>query len=849
MTSRRDDTGQEFPLPNSDPSAVPTGLHRPSDDNESAQSTEAYRPTAPRAARYPVHKFHARGGMGEVWLAEDAEIGRKVALKRLRKERATQQDRFLAEAKITGQLVHPGIVPVHDLGLDEEGQPYYVMAFVKGQTLKAAIAEDHNETAPKTSREMQHLRLLEVFIHLCQTMAYAHSRGVIHRDLKPDNVMLGPFGETFVLDWGLAKVLGQPESVEDSAYVHLNYPPGGSSETVAGTVLGAPPYMAPEVAEGRAGEADQRTDIYLLGSTLYEILTGRPPRQGTSRSELVEQARTMQPTPPRKVNKTVPKPMEAICLKAMARRPEDRYASAQDLAEDVRRYLAGEPVSAYREGILTARVGGRGGGGACWGRGPSGSWSCCWVWLRWSGCRQADADRLEALNQAELHAKKEQARVDVKEFRRLADEAHFFAASTNPVAERAPYFDPNKGEKAARAADAIAQAWGPSLEALEAEEERPALRRELYDLLLLLAQIHSQASDDARTAAQDALDLLDRAKVLAAPSQGFYRVQASCFRRLGRVQETLDAERLAADAGTPISALDHFLLGESLRQQPAASLPEALEQYQQAVRMEPTHYWSHFQRGRCFLALGQDERAVEALSGCVTLRPTAPWAYSTRGLALALGKRFPEAERDLAQALELLPDFRPARLNLGAVYWLKKDYDQALARVRQGAPATRKSTACRGGLLPRVALPGDAKTGQGGGGFHARDPRAAAVPARVPGPGPRPFRSEPGCPGAGRPQRLSAHRRCEVCPAQCRGSRAARPVAASADSRLEAAESGAKPSSSWPWRNWTRPSRAAGARPHCWMIEGRCRSFWDTPRRRFAIIRRVWSWPRTMSSS
>ncbi len=159
--------------------------------------------------RYVVKKFHSRGGMGEVFLAEDQELGREVALKRLG-SRTARSERFLVEAQVTGQLEHPGIVPVHDLGIDDEGRRFYIMKFVRGRTLKELIAESHVDGGTADGLGMGARRLLGCFVAICQTVAYAHSRGVVHRDLKPDNVMVGDFGETILLDWGLGKVIGRP---------------------------------------------------------------------------------------------------------------------------------------------------------------------------------------------------------------------------------------------------------------------------------------------------------------------------------------------------------------------------------------------------------------------------------------------------------------------------------------------------------------------------------------------------------------------------------------------------------------------------------------------------------------
>src|SRR5262249_30707790 len=185
----------------------------------------------------------------------------------------------------------------------------------------------------------------------CQTIAYAHHRGVIHRDLKPDNIMLGPFGETVVLDWGMAKLRSLPEQEGSDPPVHLTYA-SGSTGTQAGVIMGSRSYMAPEVGRGQAADADERTDVYLLGSTLYHILTGHAPREGRSHEEIIELARKAVPPPPRKVKADVPRALEAICLKAMSPNRQDRYANALELADDVQRYLAGAPVVAYPEPLL-----------------------------------------------------------------------------------------------------------------------------------------------------------------------------------------------------------------------------------------------------------------------------------------------------------------------------------------------------------------------------------------------------------------------------------------------------------------------------------------------------------------
>jgi serine/threonine protein kinase len=646
-----------------------------------SSTTVAFRPVVPkvRPGRYVPRQFHDRGGMGEVWLAEDCDIGREVAIKALRSERAEQWERFLGEGQITGQLEHPNIVPVYDLGLNEEGRPFYVMKFVRGRTLKEAIDDFHAPTPdPSLPREVQRLRLLESFVALCQAMAYAHSRGVIHRDLKPANVMLGPYGETLVIDWGLAKVVGHPEPPGGPGYVHLTYS-GGSAETAAGSVIGTPAYMPPEMAEGRVAQVDERCDVYLLGATLYHILTGQPPRQGRSHEEMVELARTVAPVPPRQLKPDVPRALEAICLKAMAQRQKDRYAGALDLAADVQRYLAGEPVSAYPEPVLDR----------AWrwckrhrralARSAAAALLVGVALLGFAVVREARQREQTARFEAALLKQQEEARREVEEFRQLAGKMHFYAASTNPAGEHAPYFEPRRGEETGVAALAVAQKWGPGLEQLPLAEERESLRQELSSVLLLLVQLRSaQARNPSDAPAL--LALLDQAAALREPSRAYHHLRAACYRLQGDAGRAAEEQQRADAPGTAATALDHFLQGERLRTRtapagdvpPDAALDRAIEEYRQALRIDPDHYWSHFQLGRCYLGLGRHAEAVEALGACVALRPDAPWGYSTRGLALGLLKRFPEAEHDLERALAKDPDFRPARLNRGVVLWLQK---------------------------------------------------------------------------------------------------------------------------------------------------------------------------------
>jgi serine/threonine protein kinase len=328
-------------------------------------------PWAAGAPRYVPVRFHAKGGLGEVHAAHDAELGRTIALKRIQDRWAGDGElrrRFLAEAEITGRLEHPGVVPVYGLVQGPDGEPCYAMRFIDGETLQEAIRRFHAADPRGRDSKEQNLALRQLlgrFVTVCNTIAYAHSRGIVHRDLKPSNVMLGKYGETLVVDWGLAKQFERDAAAQAGAEETLRPTPppasssgetseGGATGTQTGTVLGTPAYMSPEQAWGELDRISSASDIFALGAILYALLTNRVPFDGES-IEALEQARRGEFPPPRSIRRGVPPALEAICLKAMALRPADRYASALILAADVERWLADEPLTAYRE-PLTVRA-------------------------------------------------------------------------------------------------------------------------------------------------------------------------------------------------------------------------------------------------------------------------------------------------------------------------------------------------------------------------------------------------------------------------------------------------------------------------------------------------------------
>lgn len=399
-------------------SLVPPHRNSPQPNAAPAPSPSPGHPNA--APRFRIIRPHAKGGLGEVFLATDTELNREVALKEIQARYADSPEsrtRFVIEAEITGGLEHPGIVPVYGLGQYDSGRPFYAMRFIRGDSLREAVDLFHrqverkdtavtrpikkpsstveeptsssapspptpldpslpssafqatfevqpvaansppNDTVPCVSKSayasLEFRQLLGRFIDVCNAIEYAHSRGVLHRDLKPGNIMLGKYGETLVVDWGLAKAKGRDAAASPLDERTLLPSSGsGSAATQTGSIVGTPAFMSPEQAAGRLNELGSPSDVYSLGATLYYVLTGIAPFKAPSISEVLLKVQTGRFQPPISVNVNIPPSLNAICLRAMALAPNQRYSTPRTLADDIERFLADEPIQSYAEPAL-----------------------------------------------------------------------------------------------------------------------------------------------------------------------------------------------------------------------------------------------------------------------------------------------------------------------------------------------------------------------------------------------------------------------------------------------------------------------------------------------------------------
>jgi serine/threonine-protein kinase len=304
------------------------------------------------AERFVRRELVGHGGMGSVHRALDRELLRELAVKVLAGDCEAHSERFLTEAQITSQLDHPNIVPVHDVGADDQGVPYLLMKLVRGETFADIL--DRAVDDRLHPEKLEHL--LRILIKVCEAVSFAHSRGVVHRDIKPANIMVGPFGEVYLMDWGLSLLLPADDGSEPSRRIRTDR----ELEELP-SLIGTINYMSPEQADSQAGTIDERTDVFLLGANLYHVLTGRPPYDKGPWTSLLLKAMAGEVSPPAEIaGDSVPPRLAQIALRAMAADPAERHPSVRAFQSDLEAFLRGTwhlPIERFRPGELIVREG------------------------------------------------------------------------------------------------------------------------------------------------------------------------------------------------------------------------------------------------------------------------------------------------------------------------------------------------------------------------------------------------------------------------------------------------------------------------------------------------------------
>jgi serine/threonine protein kinase/Tfp pilus assembly protein PilF len=621
----------------------------------------------PEIADYDILEELGHGGMGVVYKARQRQLNRLVALKMIRAgidARPEERKRFRIEAEAVARLHHPNILQIYDIG-EAAGLPFVSLELLEGGSLADRLAGTPQPGRPAA----------ELMIILARAIHAAHQAGIVHRDLKPSNILFHRDGTTKIVDFGLAKRLKQEDG-----------------HTQSGQLVGTPSYMAPEQAGGQIKEIGTATDVYALGAILYEMLTGRPPFKATSPMQTAIQVLHDDPVPPSRLLSRVPRDLETICLKCLAKEPARRYASAGELADDLARYLANEPIRARRTPLWEQAV--------KWARrrpvaamllvlGLVTGGVLAGAWLRYDALQHARAQD-EAVRIANLRIDTDRTLLEGQDHltRGQWDDARVVLTGLMTEIRDEPQLIYQHG----RAADLLRQAKrGREEQDAEGEAHR---RRQRFLQLHKEALFHetqftgldlSRSAEVTRSSAREALALFagggagelgtlaalptsfserERAEIAEGcyelllilaeatdppdqglrfldqavrlhpePTRAYYLRQAVCLARKGDA-EGAGRARSAAEQIQPSSALDHFLTGQEHYKR--GDWITARQHFEAALRLQPGHFWAHCLTAVCCLQMNQPREAVPELNDCLQREPDFAWLYILRGFTLSL---------------------------------------------------------------------------------------------------------------------------------------------------------------------------------------------------------------------
>jgi eukaryotic-like serine/threonine-protein kinase len=603
---------------------------------------------------YEVAAELGRGGMGVVYKARQCSLGRWVALKMIlagAHADPAARARFRTEAEAVARLQHPNVVQAYEVG-EHDGRPFLALEYVPGGSLGYQWDGAEREAA----------RVVEA---VARAVHQAHQRGVLHRDLKPNNVLLTDDGTPKVADFGLAKLVDQC---------------GGPTRTES--LLGTPGYMAPEQAAGDFRKIGVSADVYSLGAILYELLTGRPPFRGASQLETLEQVRIREPVPPTRLRRSISPDLETICLRCLEKEPGNRYSSAGELAEELRRFLDGEPIRARpvpvwrrlcravrRRPALIARI-------VCAAALLAVLIVCGW-YFRVAG----ELDRQRAEDRYRQFVRR---RDDALLYGLLAPDQGTLLLGGDSTANW------KKAESAARDALDLAgvdsNSEAPVVDLSFPPQRRPEIAADSYTLLLVLASVRMQQStpdSGDKERYRNSLRLLDSARKLGLETRAYHSRRAHLLERLGEHEE---ARRERDGSPPPEGALDHFLVGEE--QYRRSDWAGAATSFNRALTSQPDHFWSRFFLAVCHLRSRQWEAARTGLNACLGRRPDFVWAYLFRSFANEQLGAASDAESDFRNALRLNPN-EDARyvllLTRGVLHFRQEELDRAAADFRSAA--------------------------------------------------------------------------------------------------------------------------------------------------------------------